>query len=122
MGIKFIAAQNPMENTLNSFWLMIINHKVSLVILFSYTFVFFNDKYIQYWPKETNTPLTIAGVNNVKYTIKLTSQMDVIEKLCQENKVYSYLHTGFWQCMDTLREKNQLEDLWNSGKALWKIW
>ena len=80
MGIKFIAAQNPMENTLNSFWLMIINHKVSLVILFSYTFEESNDKYIQYWPKETNTPITITGLNNVKYTIKLTSQMDVIEK------------------------------------------
>ena len=52
----------------------------------------------------------------------MSLEMDVIEKLCQENKVYSYLHTGFWQCMDTLREKNQLEDLWNSGKALWKIW
>lgn len=52
----------------------------------------------------------------------MSLELDVIEKLCQENKVYSYLHTGFWQCMDTLREKNQLEDLWNSGKALWKIW
>ena len=31
-------------------------------------------------------------------------------------------HTGFWQPMDTLREKNQLEKLWDSGKAPWKVW
>jgi len=34
----------------------------------------------------------------------------------------AYKHTGFWQCMDTLREKYILEDLWKSGRAPWKIW
>ena len=34
----------------------------------------------------------------------------------------SYIHKGFWQCMDTLREKNLLESLWQSGNAPWKIW
>lgn len=34
----------------------------------------------------------------------------------------AYRHDGFWQPMDTLREKNLLEDLWNSGKAPWKVW
>jgi glucose-1-phosphate cytidylyltransferase len=34
----------------------------------------------------------------------------------------SYLHHGFWRPMDTLRDKNNLEDLWNSGKAPWKNW
>jgi len=33
-----------------------------------------------------------------------------------------YQHYGFWSCMDTLKEKNMLEELWNSGKAPWKIW
>ncbi|MGC8622028.1 MAG: glucose-1-phosphate cytidylyltransferase, partial [Caldisphaera sp.] len=31
-------------------------------------------------------------------------------------------HRGFWQPMDTMRDKNTLENLWNSGKAPWKIW
>ncbi|MGB9028020.1 MAG: glucose-1-phosphate cytidylyltransferase, partial [Rhodomicrobium sp.] len=31
-------------------------------------------------------------------------------------------HKGFWQAMDTLRDKNQLEDLWQSGDAKWKVW
>ena len=34
----------------------------------------------------------------------------------------AYKHKGFWQCMDTLREKNMLEELWQSGEAPWKIW
>ena len=34
----------------------------------------------------------------------------------------SFYHDGFWQCMDTQREKNKLEELWNSKKAPWKIW
>ena len=34
----------------------------------------------------------------------------------------AYRHKGFWQCMDTLREKNLLEALWQSGQAPWKIW
>jgi glucose-1-phosphate cytidylyltransferase len=34
----------------------------------------------------------------------------------------AYVHNGFWQPMDTLREKNMLESLWLKGKAPWKIW
>ena len=34
----------------------------------------------------------------------------------------SYRHTGFWQCMDTAREKEMLEKLWASGQAPWKVW
>lgn len=37
-------------------------------------------------------------------------------------ELMAYKHTGFWQCMDTLREKEQLEKLWNSGNAPWKRW
>ncbi len=34
----------------------------------------------------------------------------------------AYLHHGFWQAMDTLRDKNRLEELWQTGRAPWKIW
>jgi glucose-1-phosphate cytidylyltransferase len=47
---------------------------------------------------------------------------DPIERLAREGQMASYKHTGFWSCMDTLREKNMLEELWQSGKAPWKIW
>ena len=42
--------------------------------------------------------------------------------LARENELSAYTHKGFWQCMDTLREKQQLESLWQSGEAPWKVW
>jgi len=45
-----------------------------------------------------------------------------IEKLAKEGELGAYQHGGFWQPMDTLRDKLRLEDLWQSGKAPWKVW
>ncbi len=45
-----------------------------------------------------------------------------LERLAREGQLAAYAHEGFWQPMDTLRDKNQLEALWSSGKAPWKIW
>jgi len=42
--------------------------------------------------------------------------------LAQSGQLMAYEHKGFWQPMDTLREKNHLEQLWSSGKAPWKVW
>ncbi|MEO8064316.1 MAG: glucose-1-phosphate cytidylyltransferase [Pseudomonadota bacterium] len=42
--------------------------------------------------------------------------------LAQRRELIAYPHTGYWQAMDTLREKNQLEGLWAQGKAAWKVW
>jgi glucose-1-phosphate cytidylyltransferase len=48
-------------------------------------------------------------------------QRSVVE-LARDGQLMGYRHHGFWSCMDTLREKNYLEDLWNSGRPPWKIW
>jgi len=45
-----------------------------------------------------------------------------LNTLAQQGQLMAFHHGGFWQAMDTLREKNLLEDLWNSGKAPWKAW
>ena len=45
-----------------------------------------------------------------------------MERLAHEGQMGVYKHTGYWQPMDTLREKQQLEEYWASGKAPWKIW
>ena len=42
--------------------------------------------------------------------------------LAKDRELMSYYHEGFWQCMDTKREKDLLEELWDSGKAPWKVW
>jgi glucose-1-phosphate cytidylyltransferase len=43
-----------------------------------------------------------------------------LEKLVHDKQMMVYEHKGFWQCMDTLRDKTQLQDIWDSGKAPWK--
>lgn len=45
-----------------------------------------------------------------------------LEKLATEGQLYTYKHTGFWKCMDTLRDKTQLNEMWDSTNAKWKIW
>ena len=45
-----------------------------------------------------------------------------MRKLASEGELKSYYHDGFWQCMDTKREKDKLEAIWASGKAPWKVW
>jgi glucose-1-phosphate cytidylyltransferase len=49
-------------------------------------------------------------------------EQEPLQKLAQEGQLMSFHHNGFWQCMDTQREMKKLEDLWQSGKAPWKIW
>jgi glucose-1-phosphate cytidylyltransferase len=45
-----------------------------------------------------------------------------LERLASEGQVSAYFHNGFWQPMDTLRDKTHLEELWNNGQAQWKQW
>jgi glucose-1-phosphate cytidylyltransferase len=45
-----------------------------------------------------------------------------LESLARDRELMAFRHLGFWQPMDTLRDRNQLERLWESGKAPWKVW
>ena len=49
-------------------------------------------------------------------------EQEPLAALIAKNQLSAYVHKGFWQCMDTLREKQLLEKLWNEGNAPWKIW
>jgi len=49
-------------------------------------------------------------------------ELEPLERLAQKNQISAYRHTGFWKSMDTLRDKIELENLWEKKKALWKIW
>ncbi|HLL92557.1 MAG TPA: glucose-1-phosphate cytidylyltransferase [Solirubrobacteraceae bacterium] len=49
-------------------------------------------------------------------------EQEPMRTLAREGQLASYRHRGFWQAMDTLRERNQLEQLWNGGKAPWRTW
>jgi glucose-1-phosphate cytidylyltransferase len=51
-----------------------------------------------------------------------TLEAEPLERLAADGQLAAYRHEGFWQCMDTLRDKKLLESLWQEGKALWKVW
>lgn len=45
-----------------------------------------------------------------------------LENIVKDRELNCYRHSGFWQCMDTMRDKEQLENMWSSGNAPWKLW
>jgi len=51
-----------------------------------------------------------------------TWEREPLEQLAKDGQLAAFQHKGFWQPMDTLRDKNLLEELWNSGNAPWKVW
>lgn len=49
-------------------------------------------------------------------------EKDPMNRLVEDRQLVGYIHTGYWQCMDTLREKQQIESLWERNVAPWKVW
>ena len=49
-------------------------------------------------------------------------EKEPLEMLAKEKQLSAFKHEGFWKCMDTLRDKNQLEEMWERGQAPWKVW
>ena len=49
-------------------------------------------------------------------------EKEPLENLAKDNQLSAFLHNDFWQCMDTLRDKKYLENLWQSNSAPWKNW
>lgn len=49
-------------------------------------------------------------------------ESNTLERLASEAKLAGYRHNGFWQCMDTIRDKRTLDSLWLSGRAPWRLW
>lgn len=49
-------------------------------------------------------------------------EREPLEAIARDGQLMVYRHHSFWKCMDTLRDKNQLEQLWTDGKAPWKVW
>lgn len=49
-------------------------------------------------------------------------EKDVLERIASDGNLMSYVHKGFWQCMDSIREKQLLDEIWEKGNAPWKKW
>lgn len=52
----------------------------------------------------------------------VTWEAEPLRHLAASDQLMAYMHRGFWQPMDTLRDRNQMEEMWSSGKAPWKLW
>jgi glucose-1-phosphate cytidylyltransferase len=66
----------------------------------------------------------ILSVNAIDYIQgdETVWEREAVEQLAHDGQLMGFRHYGFWSCMDTLKEKSFLEELWASGKAPWKIW
>ncbi len=53
---------------------------------------------------------------------KTVFEREPLENLAKDGELKAFFHSGFWQCMDTKREKDMLENMWSLGKAPWKVW
>lgn len=49
-------------------------------------------------------------------------EREPLERIAEEGNLMAYRYPGFWQCMDTMRDYEKLEALWQTGKAPWKVW
>ena len=49
-------------------------------------------------------------------------EVDALERIAADGQLAAFRHDGFWQCMDTLRDKRYLENLWQQDQAPWKTW
>jgi glucose-1-phosphate cytidylyltransferase len=49
-------------------------------------------------------------------------EKDIMARLAREGRLAAFQHTGFWHCMDNLRDKSYLDEVWNSGHVPWKVW
>ncbi|MDF7806297.1 glucose-1-phosphate cytidylyltransferase [Pontiellaceae bacterium B12219] len=62
------------------------------------------------------------GVLDYIDTDKTSWELDPLQRLAEAGQLAAFRHKGFWQPMDTLRDKHVLEELWESGEAPWKVW
>ncbi len=89
-----------------------------------------NDLVVGFQEKPENVPATINGgffvmepsIREVLTDDSTILEREPLETLASNRQLAAYSHKGFWQCMDTYREQQMLESMWNSGNAPWKVW
>ena len=62
-----------------------------------------------------------AKLHDALFFIQPVRILEPLEHIAADGQLMAYKHAGFWQPMDTLREKQYLEELWGSGKAPWQV-
>jgi glucose-1-phosphate cytidylyltransferase len=89
-----------------------------------------NDSVSNFWEKSITEASWVSGgffvlepdiFNSIKGDATVFEKTSLVS-IAKQGELKAYKHRGFWQCMDKLSDKALLEELWNSGKAPWKIW
>ncbi len=93
---------------------------LSAMTLFNTGFLFY--RYRQVDGLLTELIRSLGPVAPQSTLLPLIFEKEPLERLANDGQLAAYRHDGFWQPMDTMREKMALEALWASGKAPWKIW
>jgi len=62
------------------------------------------------------------GIFDYLKSDKCSLEANALERVAEDGQLAAYRHAGFWQCMDTMRDKRVLEDLWQKGSPPWKVW
>ena len=52
----------------------------------------------------------------------ITWEREPMERIAQQHQMMAFKHAGFWKPMDTLKDKEDLNKMWESGEAVWKVW
>jgi pyruvate/2-oxoglutarate dehydrogenase complex dihydrolipoamide acyltransferase (E2) component len=73
---------------------------------------------------DTPTGLVVPVIKDAdkKGIFELAKETSDLAALARDGKLKAYHHDGFWKPMDTLNDKNKLEDIWSKGGAPWKVW
>ena len=72
------------------------------------------------WPLKGNPTKIMDQLNEFIKNDKTYLEREPMERVAKEGQLFAYQHTGFWQCMDTKRERDSLEKLWKENKSPWK--
>ena len=63
----------------------------------------------------------LSPVSEEEFRARYWEKKPLIE-IAKDKQLMAYKHKGFWKCMDAIRDKVELEEIWDSGKAPWKVW
>jgi glucose-1-phosphate cytidylyltransferase len=71
-----------------------------------------------------NIGFMVCNPETIDYILgdQTSFEREPLEHIAKDGQLMCYRHDGFWQCMDTMRDKEKLENLWTSGEAPWKVW
>ena len=125
LGIPFIAYGIFKSNAIWDFSLLLITGTFLTLIFTALAFniALSNENKIKGFGYAILLWLFLAVIYDGLFLMSLVIFEDYpLKEMAKNNQIYTFKHQGFWKCMDTLRDKNYLNELWDNNNAKWKTW